>query len=83
MAVKNLLTYFKKPVFLAAIICSFVFYSGLYVFPKRTGIFSILEDSQISNVSGKILSSPSKTTSGKYYSAIFSVSEVSNQFQIN
>ena len=82
MAVNCFLAYFKKPVFLSALICAFVFYSGLFVIPDKTGIFSILEDSQITGISGKILSSPSKSSSGKYYSASFFVTDVSDKNQM-
>ena len=79
MAVNSLLSYFKKPVFLSALICAFIFYSGLFNFPNQNGIFSLLEDSMITGISGTILSSPSKSTNGNYYSANFSLEKVADR----
>ena len=79
MAVNYFLSYFKKPVFLSALICAFVFYSGLFVIPQKNGISSLFDESQITGISGKLLSSPAKTSSGKYYSAAFSVTSVSSK----
>ena len=79
MAVNDYLSYLRKPVFISALICSFVFYSGLFMIPQKNGIYSLIGNSQIYRISGKILSSPAKTSNGKYYSASFSVSSVSDK----
>ncbi len=78
MAVNSLLTYFKKPVFLSALICAFVFYSGLLM-SQKPGILSLVETSRITRASGTLLSSPAKTSNGKYYSANFSLTSVSDK----
>ncbi len=78
MAVNSLLAYFKKPVFLSALICAFVFYSGLLM-SQKPGILSLVETSRITRVSGTLLSSPAKTSNGKYYSANFSLASVSDK----
>ena len=79
MAVNSLLSYFKKPVFLSALICAFVFYSGIFLMPDEPEIFSLLDTSSISGISGKLLSSPAKSSNGSYYSANFSLSSVSDK----
>ena len=71
MAVNNLLTYLKKPVFLSALICTFIFYSGFFVIPQRSLVNSLFEESQISEISGQILSSPAKSSNGAYYTSSF------------
>jgi len=78
MAIKTI-SYFKKPVFLSSLICVFVLYSGLFSFPDRNRLLSLLSNKDIKMVSGIMLSSPSKNPSGNYYSADFSVSYVANK----
>ena len=78
MAVNSLLAYFKKPVFLSTLICSFVFYFGLLM-PQKPVILSLVETSRITRASGTLLSSPAKTSNGKYYSANFSLASVSDK----
>ena len=71
--------YFQKPFFLAAVICCFIFYCGIVTIPQRKPLTSLLKTSEITEISGQILNSPVKINSGKYYSALFQVSEVSNK----
>ena len=73
MAIDSSLNYFKKPVFLASLICIFIFYSGLFCIPDRTAVRSLLKSNEITEISGRILSSPSKIENGSYYSATFSL----------
>lgn len=69
MAIK----YFTKPVFLASLICIFFFYSGLFKIPERNSLNSLLKTSQTNSISGTLLSTPLKNSSGKYYSALLKV----------
>ena len=71
MAVNNLTNYFKKPVFISSLICLFVFYSGIFTIPDKTAPRALISSTAFTEVSGKLLSSPAKTGSGKYYSAVF------------
>lgn len=73
MAIDSSLNYFKKPVFLASLICIFIFYSGLFCIPDRTTVRSLLKTNEITEISGKLISSPSKIGNGSYYSATFSL----------
>lgn len=66
----------KNPFFIAVIICAFIFYSGLFKITDKNIITSLIPDNQISEISGKLLSSPMKTSSGKYYSAKLKVYSV-------
>ena len=74
MAVKT----FFKPVFLAALICSFVFYSGLFNLPDKTSPKSLIKNEDIVELSGKIISSPAKTGKGSYYTANFSLTSAAD-----
>ena len=77
MAIESSVNYFvnylKKPVFLAALICIIIFYSGFFYIPDKTKPRSLIKPEQITAISGTILSSPSKTGNGSYYSASFSL----------
>ena len=79
MAVNNLLNYFKKPVLISALICVFIFYSGFFEIPQRSAVNSLFEESQISVISGQILSSPARISSGTYYASSFSLNAVKNR----
>ena len=74
MAVKDLL----KPVFLSSLICIFVFYSGIFKIPDRTKARSLLNTEDITVISGKLISSPSKTGNGSFYAATFSLESVAD-----
>ena len=65
--------YSNNSVFLAALICILVFYSGLIKLKDRNSYFSLIPDSQVDFLSGQLLSSPAKTSNGKYYSGKFKV----------
>lgn len=79
MAINNLTTYFKKPVFISSLFCLFVFYSGIFKIPDRTAPKALILSKDFSEVSGRILSSPSKTSNGKYYSAMFQLETVADK----
>ena len=70
MAVNSSLNYFRKPVFLSALICAFIFYSGLFQLPDRTRLRSLLPTENISGIQGKLVSSPAKNGKGNYYSSV-------------
>ena len=68
MAIKAF-SYFKKPVFLSSLICIFIFYSGLFNIPDKSRPVCLVPLNQVTMIRGKILSSPAKSSSGKYYTA--------------
>ena len=72
MAVKAFY-YFKKPVFLSSLICIFIFYSGVFNIPDKTSARFLLQAEDVTEISGIILSSPSKTGNGTYYTANFAL----------
>lgn len=83
MAIENSIIYFKKPVFLASIICIFIFYSGLFHIPDKTRVTSLLKTEDITEISGTILSSPSKVGNGSYYAATFSLESVADARKVH
>lgn len=68
--------YFQKPFFLAVLICCFIFYSGLFNIQKDSEIVSLFSPDEITKISGTILNSPSKSSSGKYYSVKFQIDAI-------
>ena len=75
MAVK----YFSKPVFLATVICVIFFYSCKELVLPKEQVVSLIPFDEISYMEGVILSSPAKSSSGKYYSCSFSPEIVGNK----
>ena len=73
MAIGSSLNYFKKPVFLSSLICIYIFYSGFFKLPDRTGPQSLLKPEEITEISGTILSSPARSGNGSYYTATLSL----------
>ena len=59
--------YSNSSVFLAALICIIVFYSGLIKPGSRHAFYSIIPDTSITCVFGQMISSPAKCSDGKYY----------------
>ena len=78
MAVNSLFDYFRKPVFVSTLICILIFYSGFFTIPQKPAVNSLIAYKEITAVSGIILSSPAKTTSGSYYCASFAPKTVCN-----
>ena len=66
-----------KPVCLSALICAFIFYSGLFQIPQKGRFQALFEENQICEISGKILSSPARLSNGSYYASFFSITSVS------
>ena len=65
--------YSNNSVFIAAFICIVCIYSGLVKVHDKNKFSSILENSDICYLEGKLLSSPVKTANGKNYAANFAV----------
>ena len=82
MAIGSSLNYFKKPVFLSSLICILVFYTGIFNVPDRTQIRSLLKASEITEISGTILSSPARVGNGSYYSATLALDSAVDANQI-
>ena len=59
--------YVKNPVFLSVIILVFCFYSGKLKVRGQNGINTVIPQDKIRIISGKIISSPVKSGSGKNY----------------
>jgi len=74
------INYFKKPFFLASIICCFVFYSGIFNISSKNKIQCLLSKNNIVQLTGIIQNSPVKLTSGKYYSCKLLVSDIKDKF---
>ncbi len=78
MAIDSSLNYFKKPVFLSALLCILIFYSGLFSIPDQTSPYSLFKTESITEISGTIISSPARSGNGSYYSATFSLEEAAD-----
>lgn len=76
--VKRIFSYFQKPVFLSSVLCIFLFYSGILLQFEHFSYFSLIPKSCVNKIQGKILSSPSKISNGKYYSCSFQVTNVAS-----
>ena len=61
--------YSNNSVFLAALICIILFYSGLIKVKDRNTYGSILCSDLITCIQGQLISSPAKSSDGKYYYA--------------
>ena len=61
--------YSNNSVFLAALICIILFYSGLIKLQDRNRFFSLIPYGQTNQIKGQLINSPAKTSDGKYYSA--------------
>ena len=68
--------YLKKPIVLTVIICIVLFYSGILQIPERNPFHSLFPKADVVNITGQVLSSPVKSSSGKTYSCKFSVKNV-------
>lgn len=65
MAIK----YLTKPIFLSAIICAIFFYSGILNIQLLKPFYSLVPKNEINFIQGKLISSPVKSSSGKFYLA--------------
>ena len=65
--------YLNNSVFIAALSCVILFYSGIIKVRGRNTFFSILPESEIQQLSGQLISSPSKCSDGKYYKSMLRV----------
>ena len=72
--------YSNNSVFLAALICILVFYSGLIKLKDRNSFYSLIRPAQVDFLSGQMISSPAKTSNGKYYSGKLKVWCSGNDF---
>ncbi len=61
--------YYNNSVFLAVLICIILFYSGLIKLRDRNIFSSAISYKDINYLSGQLVSSPSKTSDGNYYSS--------------
>ncbi|MBP5520677.1 MAG: ComEC/Rec2 family competence protein [Treponema sp.] len=79
--------YFRKPVFISALICCFVFYSGLFVLPQKYPMRSLVGSektgAQIVEISGNLITSPARMGTGSYYSATLALDCVADARNIS
>ena len=61
--------YSNNSVFLAALICIILFYSGLIKLQDRNQYFSLIPVRQTNTLQGQLINSPVKTSDGNYYYA--------------
>ena len=71
--------YSNSSVFLAAFICVILFYSGLVKVYDKNRFVCFVKTDQINLIQGSLISSPVKTSDGKYYSGRFKVNQVSSE----
>ena len=68
--------YSNSSVFIAAIICIILFYSGLVKAADKNKFSSMFPTAQIEMLKGSLISSPVKTSDGNYYSARMKICSV-------
>ena len=68
--------YLQKPFFLATIFLCFIFYSGLFNIKVEESYYCLFPREDITEITGTILKSPSKTGSGKYYSTVVELNHI-------
>ena len=61
--------YSNNSVFLAALICIILFYSGLITLKDRNSFYSAIKTNTISSLNGQLINSPAKSSDGQYYYA--------------
>lgn len=71
--------YFRNPVCISVLALVFIFYSGIFIIPDVFTFNSLIDKRQVQQISGYIISSPAKSSSGKNYAAKFKVHNVENQ----
>ena len=67
----------KNPFVIAALLCAFLIYSGIFSVREKDPFSSPFEKESIVLLKGKISSNPSISSSGKFYSCSFAAEEVS------
>lgn len=67
----------KSPAVLSALLTAFLIYSGLVHVCPRHDVRSMIPSKNITRISGKIASSPAKSSSGSTYSMMVELSDVS------
>lgn len=70
--VKDCLKIFRSPLFLAAVIVSFLVYTGIFPAKNKNPFFCLCPEEKISLLEGKISSNPVKNTEKGFYSMDFS-----------
>ena len=65
--------YSNSSVFLAALICIILFYSGRVKVSNKNYFYSLISPDQISFIEGSLISSPVKSSNNDYYSGRFKV----------
>jgi competence protein ComEC len=75
--------YSNSSVFLAALICVILFYSGLVKVSNKNRFICFIQPQQINCLQGSLISSPVKTGDGNYYSARFKVNQVQSKNGVN
>jgi len=70
--------HFSNPLILSVLIVSFFVYSHFICVPEKKSFSSVIPQNEIKTVSGIVVSSPSKVSSGKYYSAQMEFYKVSS-----
>lgn len=66
----------KSPLFIAVIVCVCVFYSGIIPVKGKNRLICLISKNKICEISGTIISSPVKSSSGKNYSAKIKITGV-------
>ena len=61
--------YSNNSVFLSALICIILFYSGLITLQNRNAYYSLIPGTKINALQGQLINSPAKTSDGQYYYA--------------
>lgn len=72
----------SNPVFIAALVLSFLFYSGIFKLKDRNLFSCLLKTEDILYVEGELFSSPVKSSSSNNYSALFSVKNAYSKSRI-
>lgn len=77
--VKKIFWYFQNPIFISAVVCGIVLYSGLLNVKERNPFYcGVASPSQ---VTGKVCSNPVKGSSGKFYSFQIDAQKVSVEYE--
>ena len=76
---KNFLRYFKNPIVVSALITAILIYTGLIPVRETNPFKSAVPIEKINAVSGRISSNPSRSGSGRFYTARIRVSTVKSR----